>query len=49
MTEEIHRPIRSFVVRAGRMGTGQIRALAELGPAFVLPYQSTPLTLATTS
>jgi len=47
MSEEIHRPIRSFVVRAGRMGTGQIRALAELGPAFVLPYQSTPLDLAT--
>jgi len=40
--------IRSFVVRAGRMGTGQIRALAELGPTFVLPYQSTPLDLATT-
>ena len=48
MTEEIHRPIRSFVVRAGRMGTGQIRALAELGPTFVLPYQNTPLDLATT-
>ena len=32
------RSIRSFVVRAGRMGPGQIRALAELGPRFVLPY-----------
>jgi len=32
------RSIRSFVVRAGRMGTGQMRALAELGPRFVLPY-----------
>jgi tRNA (guanine-N7-)-methyltransferase len=30
--------IRSFVVRAGRMGTGQIRALETLGPKFVLPY-----------
>ncbi|MEP7057120.1 MAG: tRNA (guanosine(46)-N7)-methyltransferase TrmB [Caldimonas sp.] len=30
--------IRSFVVRAGRMGPGQARALAELGPQFVLPY-----------
>ncbi|MGZ5715306.1 MAG: tRNA (guanosine(46)-N7)-methyltransferase TrmB [Caldimonas sp.] len=30
--------IRSFVVRAGRMGPGQARALAELGPRFVLPY-----------
>ncbi|MDH5539093.1 MAG: tRNA (guanosine(46)-N7)-methyltransferase TrmB [Rhizobacter sp.] len=34
-------PIRSFVVRAGRMGTGQVRALAELGPRFVLPYAPT--------
>jgi tRNA (guanine-N7-)-methyltransferase len=33
-----HPPIRSFVVRAGRMGPGQQRALAELGPRFVLPY-----------
>lgn len=31
------RPLRSFVVRAGRLGPGQARALAELGPAFVLP------------
>ena len=34
----VHRPIRSFVVRAGRMGPGQARALAELGPRFMLPY-----------
>jgi tRNA (guanine-N7-)-methyltransferase len=32
------RGIKSFVTRAGRMGTGQIKALAELGPRFVLPY-----------
>jgi tRNA (guanine-N7-)-methyltransferase len=32
--------IRSFVVRAGRMGTGQQRALIELGPRYVLPYQA---------
>lgn len=32
------RAIRSYVVRAGRMGSGQERALAELGPRFVLPY-----------
>ena len=37
------RPIRSFVLRAGRMGTGQQRALLELGPRFVLPFQPTPL------
>jgi tRNA (guanine-N7-)-methyltransferase len=34
----LRRGIRSFVVRAGRMGPGQTRALAELGPRFVLPY-----------
>ena len=33
------RPIRSFVLRAGRMGSGQTRALHELGPRFVLPYR----------
>ncbi|MDZ7858588.1 tRNA (guanosine(46)-N7)-methyltransferase TrmB [Sphaerotilus sp.] len=33
-----HRSIRSFVVRAGRMGTGQLRALEVLGPRFVLPW-----------
>jgi tRNA (guanine-N7-)-methyltransferase len=32
------RSIRSFVVRAGRMGTGQVRALEELGPQYVLPW-----------
>jgi len=32
------RSIRSFVVRAGRMGPGQSRALADLGPRFVIPY-----------
>jgi tRNA (guanine-N7-)-methyltransferase len=37
------RRIRSFVVRAGRMGPGQQRALAELGPRFVLPYAPAPL------
>ena len=34
------RSIRSFVVRAGRLGPGQSRALAELGPRFVLPYSA---------
>ena len=38
-----HRPIRSFVLRAGRMGPGQQRALDELGPRFLLPYQAQPL------
>ncbi|UUX95039.1 tRNA (guanosine(46)-N7)-methyltransferase TrmB [Aquabacterium sp. J223] len=37
------RPIRSFVLRAGRMGSGQERALAELGPRFVVPFQPAPV------
>ncbi len=32
------RAVRSYVLRAGRMGSGQERALAELGPRFVLPF-----------
>src|SRR4051812_38420472 len=36
------RTVRSFVLRAGRMGPGQARALAELGPRFVLPYAPAP-------
>ena len=34
------RRIRSFVMRAGRMGSGQIRALAEWGPQFIVPFQA---------
>ncbi len=41
------RSIRSFVVRAGRMGPGQTRALAELGPHFALPYAPVPFDFAT--
>lgn len=37
--------IRSYVLRAGRVGSGQARALAELGPRFVLPYQPEALDL----
>jgi tRNA (guanine-N7-)-methyltransferase len=39
----IHRHIRSFVVRAGRMGSGQKRALQEWGARYVLPFVSAPL------
>ncbi|NUZ06022.1 tRNA (guanosine(46)-N7)-methyltransferase TrmB [Piscinibacter koreensis] len=40
------RPIRSFVVRAGRIGPGQARALAELAPRYVIPYQAAPFDFA---
>jgi len=41
-----HRSVRSFVVRAGRMGPGQTRALAALGPRFVLPFVAQPVDFA---
>ncbi len=37
------RGIKSYVLRAGRMGTGQQRALAELAPRYVLAFDPTPL------
>jgi tRNA (guanine-N7-)-methyltransferase len=36
------RPLRSFVLRAGRLGSGQQRALEELGPRYLLPYTALP-------
>lgn len=38
-----HRRIRSFVLRGGRLGTGQVRALHELGPRYVVPYAPGPV------
>lgn len=35
--------IKSFVTRAGRTTTGQAKALQDLGPRFVLPFQSMAL------
>lgn len=37
------RTIRSYVMRAGRTTEGQARALADLGPQFVLPYENQSL------
>jgi tRNA (guanine-N7-)-methyltransferase len=39
------RGIRSFVLRAGRMGTGQARALEDYGPQFLIPYSESALDL----
>ena len=43
--ESGHPRIRSYVLRAGRVGSGQAKALAELGPRYLLPYQSSLLDL----
>jgi tRNA (guanine-N7-)-methyltransferase len=40
--------IRSFVTRAGRVSTAQGRALEELGPKFLIPYNKAPLDVAQT-
>jgi tRNA (guanine-N7-)-methyltransferase len=37
--------IRSFVLRAGRTTTGQQRAIDELGPQFLIPFQEHALDL----
>ena len=37
--------IRSFVLRSGRTTAGQQRAIDELGPQFLLPYQASNLNL----
>jgi len=42
-----HPRIRSYVLRAGRVGSGQARALAEIGPQFMLQYQPAVLDLDT--
>jgi tRNA (guanine-N7-)-methyltransferase len=50
MTESLppelaRRSVKSFVLRAGRMGTGQARALEEYGPRFLIPYAPEALDL----
>jgi tRNA (guanine-N7-)-methyltransferase len=37
---DAHPRIRSYVLRAGRVGSGQARALTELGPQFMLEYRA---------
>jgi tRNA (guanine-N7-)-methyltransferase len=45
MNEPQHRPIRSFVMRAGRMTGGQARALEDLWPRFGVDFAPHPLSL----
>jgi tRNA (guanine-N7-)-methyltransferase len=47
MTEPTAKPIRSYVLRAGRLGPGQQRALADLAPRFVLPFAAQRLDFVT--
>jgi tRNA (guanine-N7-)-methyltransferase len=45
MNDPQHRPIRSFVMRAGRMTVGQTRALEDLWPRYGVEYSPRPLSL----
>jgi len=45
MTAIQHRPIRSYVLRQGRVSNAQQRAYDELLPTFGIPYSAQPLDL----
>jgi len=45
MNNIYQRTIKSFVIRAGRLTTGQAKAFGTFGEQFLIPYQSTPLDL----
>ncbi len=45
MNDSQRRPIRSFVMRVGRMTSGQERALEDLWPRFGVDYSPSPLSL----
>ena len=45
MSEREHRPIRSFVMRTGRMTSGQARALEDFWPRYGVEYSPAPLLL----
>jgi tRNA (guanine-N7-)-methyltransferase len=42
-TDPARRPIRSYVLRAGRTTAAQARALAELGPRWLIAFEARPL------
>ena len=42
------RVIKTYVLRAGRMGSGQVRAFEQFGPQFLVPYAPARLDAAAT-
>jgi tRNA (guanine-N7-)-methyltransferase len=42
-TRPYQRTIKSFVIRAGRLTTGQAKAFGSFGEQFLIPYQAAPL------
>jgi len=47
-SDPIRRPQRSYVLRTGRTTTGQTKALADLGPRFILPFTEKAIDLIAT-
>lgn len=46
--EPIRRPVRSFVLRQGRLSPAQARALETLAPRYCLPFAHAPIDFAST-
>jgi len=44
----VRRPVRSYVLRQGRLSPAQARALAELAPRYAIPFARIPLDFART-
>jgi tRNA (guanine-N7-)-methyltransferase len=44
----VRRPVRSYVLRQGRLSPAQARALDELGPRYAIPFARAPLDFART-
>ncbi len=44
----VRRPVRSYVLRQGRLSPAQARALAELAPRYAIPFAPAPLDAAAT-
>lgn len=42
----VRRPVRSYVLRQGRLSPAQARALAELAPRYAIPFTTAPLDFA---
>ena len=47
MNDTYQRTIKSFVIRAGRLTTGQAKAFGAFGEQFLIPYQAQTLDLTT--
>ena len=42
----VRRPVRSYVLRQGRLSPAQARALDELAPRYAIPFAAAPVDFA---